>query len=205
LRHDHRDLGTLLVECAIEVEDKISPAVIKASWKRVGLFPFDAEKIISHANKNAGIIESDVGTIHHDVRLAAMDVINDILVPPPTANPISILKVHPTPNQLFCGEEILRLHQEKVREDEEKKREREEKKRKMEEEKRDAVLIREQKKTDHVCRGTQHDGGRKPVWKSSNDWIWCDYCDDFGLCSKCKVPDELVMTAHESVCDGMTE
>ncbi len=119
----------------------------------------------SKIKRLAGIIESDVGTIHHDVRLAAMDVNNDILAPTPTANPISILRVHPTPNQLFSGEEIFRLHQEKVREDEEKKREREEKKRKMEEEKRDAVLIRKQKKTDHVCRGTQHDGGRKPAWK----------------------------------------
>ena len=202
LRIDHRELGVLLVECAVEVENIISCNVIKASWNNVGLFPFNGEKIVAHAEKNVGIIESDAGTICHAVRTAAMEVIHDFLDPPPTANPISNLSVHPTPNQLFIGEEILHLHEEKVREDEEKKQERENTRRKVEEEKREAALIREQRKTDYECRGTQHDGGRKPVWKSSGDWIWCDYCNDFGLCSKCKVPDKLVMIEHERVCGG---
>ena len=103
LRVDHRDLGVLLVECALEVENKISSGVTKASWENVGLFPFNGEKIVAHAEKNVGIIESDAGTICHAVRTAAMEVIHDFLDPPPTANPISILSVQPTPNLLFSG------------------------------------------------------------------------------------------------------
>ena len=202
VRRDHRDLGSLLVTCAVEIENRISPKVIQASRERVGLFPFDSKKIILHAQKNVGIIENDSGTIHHDVRIAVMDVINDILTPIPSKNSISMVKVHPPANQLFSGEEILSLHKEKVREDEEKKRERENMKRKREDEKREAAEVRDKKKVDHECRGTQHEGSRKPVWKSSSDWIWCDHCDDFGLCPKCKVPDMLVMTMHEGGCSG---
>jgi hypothetical protein len=130
VRTDHRDLGTLLVTCAVEIEDRITPEVIQASWERVGLFPFDSEKIILHAQKNVGIIENDAGTIHHDVRIAVMDVINDILTPIPSKKSASIVKVHPIANQLFNGEEILSLHKEKVREDEEKMLERANMKRK---------------------------------------------------------------------------
>ncbi len=195
----------------MEIEDRISPnkvshpSFLGACWSLSrGLFPFDSEKIILHAQKNVGIIERDAGTIHHVVRIAVMDVINDILTPIPSEKSVSIVKVQPTSNQLFNGEEILSLHKEKVRDDEERKLERENMKRKREEEKREAAEVRYQKKVAHESRGTQHEGSsnRKPVWKSSSDWIWCDHCDNFGLCPKCKVPDMLVMTIHEGGCSG---
>ena len=59
---------------------------------------------------------------------------------------------------------------------------------------------------DYSCRGSNHDEGVRPVWKGGSKWLWCSFCEEFGICPKCLKSDSEMLKEHEeSHNDGMNE
>ncbi len=53
----------------------------------------------------------------------------------------------------------------------------------------------------HSCKGTTHADGEVPTWKpnikGSTRWLWCSFCNTFGICPECIDSDREMLQEHE--------
>jgi hypothetical protein len=206
MRLNHRDLGTMLVEAAHEAETSITKGVIIESWKNCGLFPWSPELIrvnMGNTNPTAAPSEIKVGDM---AKSLTGSMLSDFFGP----GEESIAEVNPTRRNrgrnIFSGGEVLKMIQEEEDEKKEKAALMQETKVNKQKEKEAVQSIRETATRDYSCRGSNHDGGVRPVWKGSDKWLWCSFCEEFGICPKCLKSDREMLTEHEERHnDGMNE
>ena len=122
----------------------------------------------------------------------------------------STAEVNPTRrnrcHNIFSGDEVLKMMEEEKEDKEEKAAKKQETKVNKQKEKETVQSIRETATRDYSCRGSNHDGGVRPVWKRSDKWLWCSFCEEFGICPKCLKSDHEMLKEHEdSHNDGMSE
>jgi DNA mismatch repair ATPase MutL len=55
------------------------------------------------------------------------------------------------------------------------------------------------KRAELSCKGIGHQL-TIPVWRGSVSWLWCSYCDQFGLCSACSKQHSALLAQHEALC-----
>ena len=122
----------------------------------------------------------------------------------------STAEVNPTRRNrgrnIFSGGEVLKMMEEEKEEKKEKAALMQETKVNKQKEKEAVQSIRETATRDYSCRGSNHDGGVRPVWKGSDKWLWCSFCEEFGIGPKCLNSDREMLTEHEdSHNDGMSD
>ena len=66
----------------------------------------------------------------------------------------------------------------------------------------ESAEARRVRKDDFSCRDTLHADEKIHARKSSNQLIWCEKCNKFGLCHRCKRVDSDLMASHEDSCRG---
>jgi hypothetical protein len=49
-----------------------------------------------------------------------------------------------------------------------------------------------------VCRGEHNK--KSPIWRDSESWHWCDYCDAYGMCGSCYKKYKNKIFDHEQDC-----
>jgi hypothetical protein len=196
LRPDIRDLGGILVGIAQDLEDCLTPELIRASWRNTGMNPWDPDKIRQHAQINAGRRQENAAN-DTQVAATARQITQSIIQRDLGDNKKKRIRVQGPKQKLFSGEEILRLQdkEEELRLEEVKVKE--EKRAKKRQAKEDAASAREA----HVCRGSSHKNEPAPVWKGSGAWLWCETCDSYGVCPKCKRADASALEEHEENCE----
>jgi len=200
LRPDIRDLGAILVGIAQDLEDCLTTELIRASWRDTGMHPWNPEKILEHAQVNAG---RRLEAAENDTKAAesARAITESIMKRDLGDNKKKRVRI-PGPKQLLFSAELILELQEK--EDElhvQEAKAKEEKQAKKRQAKEDAVSAREEARKNHVCRGTGHKNESRPVWKGSAAWMWCETCDSYGLCPKCKRADASALEEHEENCE----
>ena len=122
----------------------------------------------------------------------------------------STAEVNPTRrnrgHNIFSGDEVLEMMEEEKEVKKEKAAKKQETKDNKQKEKEAVQLNRVTATRDYSCRGSNHDGGVRPVWKGSDKWLWCSFCEEFGICTKCLTSDREMLKEHEdSHNDGMSE
>lgn len=205
MRLNQRDLGTMLVEAAHEAESSITKAVIIKSWENCGLFPWNPALIrqnMNNTNSTATPSESKVGNM-------AKALTGSMLAEFYGPGEESTAEVNPTRKNrgqnIFSGDEVLKLIEEQREETTKKATEKQETKGNKQKEKEAVQLNRETATRDYSCRGSNHDEGVPPVWKGSSNWLWCSSCEEFGICPKCLSSDRDMLKEHEeSHNDGMS-
>lgn len=194
-----RALGTILLQAAQEARKAITPEVVRAAFKRVGICPFDKEVILKAAYHNIGEEMYPPSDEEEDYEWLVTLVKSTIRESLGTEEYSTVL-VAPKAAQLYDGEEILRLGEESAQ----MKKEQAEAKKEAQEKKKQEILDKKRKREEQhenfQCRGDHDDQGKVPVWKDSGAWIWCEYCDEFGLCPRCKNKCKKQMEAHEADC-----
>lgn len=198
-RPSERDIGAELVAIAQEIEKKLTSEVILASWRNVGLQPFNGRLIMERAKKSngkatiSGPQDTDALALG---RQAAIEVINQAL----DRNGQKKVQVKAQMGKCFDGEEVLKLaiakrnhkeFQETLKEDKRKKRLEDQEARKK---------AREEKKLISRCRGNFHDNENRPLWRGKKSWRWCEICMEFALCEECWESSQKLMDEHEASC-----
>ena len=202
VRPDFRDLGTTLVECSLEILDKVTNHVIVASWRRVGLVPWNEEIILRHARESSSMVPTEAPTSHQLVVASIQPLIEGLIDPTHGAAKTTRVKIVPTINTIFSGEEVLDLSEINKKKVIEKKETKLRIATDKENAKVESAEARRVRNNDFSCRGTLHADEKIPVWISSNQWIWCEKCNKFGLCPKCKTINSDLMASHEHSCRG---
>lgn len=223
IRHNSRDLGAALLGLAQDLVGMMTKPVILASWRDTGIHPWNAELILENAKKNAGGMgQADSGDTSACklAREAAQHVIRESL----GESKKRAVRVKGPRQKLFSGEEILALEAQQVAEEEEKKDEKarqkkeekekreaekemkkEQKKREREKQKErtaDAKKAKREQRTMWACQGSLHGDDKKPIWRGAEGWMWCDHCENFGVCPKCLKADQRLLGKHEKKCGG---
>ena len=204
VRVNHTDLGAILVAIAQDLEVKLTPSLISASWRNTGLHPWDKKKIIENAETNAGV-RSKEGTADSPIGEVARLITQSMLQEALGETKKKKVRIPGPKQKLFLGEEILKAvdveERRKAEEQEAKDAKREAKKKAQEE----AAVDRQARHEKFVCRGSSHAGQAPPKWRSGNAWLWCTTCDRYGLCPKCRSRDAAAMKHHEQQCNGENE
>ena len=196
--HNHKDLGTSLVQCSLEILDKVTELVIIASWRRVGLVPWDEKIILEHAKESSSMVSTEAPTSHELVVGAMQTYIEGCVDPTHGVAPIRTIKVRPPKHLLYSGEEVVAMHEQKRKDDHEKRQEKIRIHIEKENAKTEAVEARRVKKSHLSCKGTLHGENEIKVWQGSSKWEWCEYCDFYGHCADCKEVNRDLMLEHEN-------
>lgn len=199
---------TLLSAMLRALKESLKPAVIKTSFARTGIYPWNPELILSNAR--AAFPNAD--SVGADLPSPTKKMIVAIIEATPRSKEVAVTpfrKHRLESSQIFILDDFVARNNEyyenkekeeadrrkKAREKKEaaEKRhrdvaeqkkirleEREEKKRRKEQENEEKAKRARQSKC-HFCEA---------AWKASTLWLWCDDCDDYGYCPKCqKDPD----------------
>lgn len=105
---------------------------------------------------------------------------------------------------MYDGETLLELSKQKVKEKEAKQLARDEAHQQREEAKQQKKRLRDEAALNHVCRG-DHATSVAPIWRDSPTWLWCEYCEEFGLCTRCSKKYRWMLTDHEDMCMQITD
>jgi len=206
MRVNMTDLGTILVEVALDVIGHITKPVILSSWKHCGVEPWNGELILNNAKNKSTTTEDHKTEVGEVAKTLATSIIKDLLGPPGDPTFEVQPKARGNAQTLFSGEEILKLKQQRIDDSKEKAAKKQETKVNKQKEKETVQINRETAARDFSCRGSNHDEGVRPVWKGSSNWLWCSSCDEFGICPKCLSSDREMLKEHEeSHNDGMSE
>jgi len=150
--------------------------------------------MLENSQKNVGSLDKLKGNdtnVAAQARKMTTDTIND-----------SLGATNSKKLTLFSGEQMV---EEVVKTKKLEKEEKEAKKRdKLEKEELQEVAkkARMERKENHICRGPYHDGTQAPCWNGSKQWVWCESCDNYGMCPKCIRPGAEYLKEHEDECRG---
>jgi ferredoxin len=86
------------------------------------------------------------------------------------------------------------MSKQKSEEKQQKKLAKLEAKQKAQQEKGRKKKRREEAEDNFVCRG-EHDS-KAPVWRDSESWLWCDYCNEYGMCGRCSKKCKHKLISH---------
>jgi hypothetical protein len=197
----NKDLGSILIGIAQEVDPSIGPDIIKASFRDTGVWPFDGRKIVDNAKKNLGVaISKEKKAFDTEVvaRRMSMDVISEQL----GKKKHKKARLKPEKKKLYSSGE-LHAQTERFKQEEKEVAAAKRKARETKEQAKEAAKkARRDQRKQLTCRGRQHDGDIAPVWYSSNKWLWCEGCLTYGHCPKCDKKDAEWMREHEQACKG---
>jgi hypothetical protein len=217
--HKKSSLKELVLEACMEsVEKNFTQKKIQKSFQNVGLHPFDEALIIQRAWENVGTQMEAVQDVCPSVEKASSNLVNeckDIFVQLAGVHEKKISERKRRGRRLsistkYASEgtdaitildaEAATQSEERIKKAEkamrkvEKMKEKEEKQQKNEEKRR----VREAES----CK--MEDCKRRWKNKSSNDekWLWCSYCDSYGICWKCgeMKSSKNSVRAHERKC-----
>ena len=105
---------------------------------------------------------------------------------------------------IFTGEDLLRLKKTQQEERAARKEAQEERKASREARSKAKQVEKERRERENswkVCQGSGHTAGKKPKWTTKKKWVWCQYCNRFGICDACANADDAAMAEHELNCD----
>jgi len=198
-------LAEAVLQSAQQARKKLTTKVLQASFRNTGIYPWDGQLILDRAHLNIG--ETKNNSQKED---SAFDCLSALGVERIDAalHSDEDMRVHVDSDDvekgyLFSAAEILESRRKKaaekeavMREKEQRRDERAAKKRAREEGK--ALQEREREKV--TCRGKHCGTKRQRVWHGQGTWMWCDTCDEYGMCPNCRVADFDLLRTHEKFC-----
>ena len=180
-------------------EKAFVPSIIKKSFERNGIFPWNKEKIIHRAMSNAS--QKEIGPEKEKITEEKIkNMVIELATPMSLSTPTFTVKVKPRTAQSYSSFDLVKMDEkrqqqeedeaakkikESTQRDEEKKRKREEKER-LQEEKNEKKRKKMKEKEANTCKNC----GK--IAKSGNEWEGCEYCNAFWICSRCKKKTTLV-------------
>ena len=106
-------------------------------------------------------------------------------------------RVHPKLDRMYSSDDILELEEKTLEDDRIKNMAKLIDKERKNLEKEDIKRRKEEAAGMFCCRGTKHEHGKNPVWRNAGNWLWCEYCNSFGLCPVCIGTCKNIMNQHE--------
>lgn len=198
-RTNKMDIGKELFESAEDMIKYLSPAIIKSSWSKTGLVPYNKDLIIKHLNSNFGSIESNED---HEIVTNIRSMTQNMLCDNLQVNQSGYVRVQPERNKVFTGRELLQLKATNV------KRSRKNNKKSLECEEND-VLSTESSEDDSDldnnisleksnCICLNHSSFD---YDDKDEYFTCQWCNSnpFCLTCYCEYPEDFMM--HESECE----
>ena len=181
----------------------MTPTIIAAGFDHTGIYPFDKEKILDAARRNLGQPSTPSAaelTRFESATLFFSERIEEILRGQGENEGIEVV-VQAEPGEMFDGEQILKRSQQTKRKLEFARQERQEKKTKRVAKKEYLDKLKDFKREHHTCRGDHGNDARPPIWRGGGAWLWCERCDAYGLCHKCKASCAEWLREHELSCE----
>jgi len=192
--------------------------VVKISFETAGIWPWDPDKILQNARRvlKPKLAAKDLHPVPKEIEKAERAIMN-ILEANQQPTPAKRLRAGIRRGEIYTADDLIRADQigkeEKARlqaEKEERARTRQEEKvRKLSDKanaKRTREELRQQKRAakdsadrerrESRARLSCRSCGRQCKNPSSPLWLWCDYCDDYGVCTRCPGSDA-AMQQHE--------
>jgi hypothetical protein len=202
LRPDARDLGMRLLADAQKILGTLSKSIILRSWRNTAMHPFVPAKILERALLNvgdrpAGQAESDRDS---QVSANARNVSQGVIDRGTSSSDPKRVRVRVKKGLLLNADQIREMRDELEAEEAEKEAEKLRKKEEAEAEKAAKAAAKIDRLAKWGCKGSLHGAGKQPVWDEKAQWVWCERCDLFGLCTRCKGKDRALMAAHEAAC-----
>lgn len=197
-------IASEILKVAATARQFITPHLIKTAFKDVGIHPWDASLIVTHAKANIGILPTSPTTVGKLV-----DRARSVLLADTRGSSISEPKPHRSvkfssgnEDKVFSSEELLQLQEAKEHDAQKQAAVKAEKKNKVVKRK---LLQAEQKKLAQArpkiwrCQGTKHSQRSRPKWDEESPWLWCSSCEDFGLCPSCAKETPEILEEHEKL------
>jgi len=202
-----RKVGSVVLDAAIKAREKVTPAVIKASWARVGVFPWNPKTIVDRAKLNLAKIPTDTGRANSALERATAWAVGEIRLAfkeeriggfgePKAKKP----RLH-----LLSSEDIVVNAGRKEAKNKEKKERAAEAKAKRAAAKAVKLEAAEQKKLNRDkrrCKGPHTPGTNAPVFNGGKKWTQCSKCDSFFLCKDCAKSYHTLLEKHEQSHDN---
>lgn len=116
-----RTIGQMLFMAAQEAESKLTKEVIEASFRNVGLYPFDKERILENAKKNCHV-EDEVESRRESVEERLADVMRTLYKQPIRNKNFQRIKATGGPQACVSSQDLLEAVREKKRKKKERRR-----------------------------------------------------------------------------------
>lgn len=195
-----KNILMILASSICDIENIISNDVISNSWEKVGLIPFEPEKIINNAKINIGEVQdTDESTFSIQSRNLAMKFINDTLLP----DNIHSIRIKPSTSKIYTRDEIL---EEKEKQQLQNENDNNKKKNKLNKNTINITSTSSSKRMKNEMKIYKCFNCRKKnKWMEKNlknETERCCKCGEFVLCKDCycKIPEILFL--HEENCEG---
>ena len=193
-----RELGSVLLSVAQQIKGCLTKAVIRAAFENVGICPWNKDAILKKAVANCGEVGSFTEPTD-EVTAMAQILVKSLSTAEKRVMGVPV-KVAGVGSRLFSGEEILDQHKKQKKEEEQRRQQREEEKAAQVAQREEKEKARVARVAQWVCRGSHRSDEERPVWKDSPLWEWCSFCEEFGLCPRCKKKCSGLMKEHEEQC-----
>lgn len=190
-----RYLGLELFKIAQDMEDMITPAIIRASFRNVGLYPWNKEVIIKNAADNIGL-EDVVANPSDDVISKVRTVVLDVLDTVSDTEKFDRLTIRPDLNIVYDSRSIKNKFLEKSEMAEKLKIYKAKSK-------REKKAFQEAYEEHYFCRGDHYDDGVIPIFpktKNKFGWFTCERCQNFALCYACREESCWMVSDHIGWC-----
>ena len=195
-------LARATLEAATEARVALTPKVIKASWARVGIFPWDEDKILKEAKLNIAEISTEPGKKSTELDRATKRVVEDLKKArdQDQAADGTPAKKRKKMLLLFSGESIIAESQRQAAANKvlaETKAKKRTVKAKAKSARHTAAEQRKQVRVAHTCRGPHPNPAKPPVFRNGSKWTKCKTCDAFYLCPRCSKTQVKLLKNHQ--------
>lgn len=200
---------TGIVQSVIQQAEKqaFTPAIIKASFKEVGLWPFDRELFLARASAAVGLVTSaNSGSLQDEVAALAQHTLQERLSEKKKILPAKATQL-PSKNTCYSSDELLNFasaqEKSKAQAAEEKANKASKKRKGSTVDTKVAAKAREPKKAktaaSMVGRSLPACGNcEKKARSNVHPWL-CEQCEDFYLCKDCSL-QRFARDSHASSC-----
>jgi hypothetical protein len=190
------------LNAALEARDKLTPKVVRAAWRNVGLYPWDPAKIIKNARLNVG----DISDLHHepdsdyDRALKCFREEIHAIASNDGAGSTRSQKPERKRLKLYDSQSIVDAEEQKkavMAKMAAEKAAKKEARAKARAARTEAAARRAVDRENHACRGGHPKSGKPKVFRGGKGWSKCNLCDSFYLCPACKRPFAQRLVEHK--------